>query len=83
MRKENINRSGVGFKEKEENRPGGTVEGTDQCEECQRFMRLGEAGLCLISLDGFQDVAEIVGWIPGKCDMFIKEGSLFDSDQGY
>ena len=53
------------------------VEGTDQCRECQRFMKLGEADLCISLPDEDRGPAEIVGWVPGECSKFLEATGSF------
>lgn len=60
---------------------GAAVEGTDQCSICGRFMSLGEAKLCLGNAGDFEDAAEIVGWVAGVCDRFVKAESPFENKE--
>ena len=53
------------------------VEGTEQCRMCQHFMKLGEANLCLTVGSDDLKIAEIVGWIPGRCKRYLADGSPF------
>lgn len=64
--------SGVGLEEKEDNKAGKTVEGTAQCLSCQKYMCLGEVAFCFTRPGGFSAAAEIIGWVPGKCDQYLK-----------
>ncbi len=70
--------AGVVVKERQVPYGGLVVEGTDQCLNCRRFMSLGEGRLCLGVSGAFEDAAEIVGWIPGRCARFIKEEAPFE-----
>ncbi len=55
------------------------VEGTDQCASCQRFMSLGEGRFCITTKDEDVKIAEIVGWVTGICDHYLKANNLFDA----
>ncbi len=67
----------AGLKDKMVQQKMEAVEGTEQCRMCQCFMRLGEANLCLtVGSDGL-NIAEIVGWIPGRCDRYLETSSPF------
>lgn len=68
---------GVAFEEKAEDLGGKTVEGSEQCENCQRFMHLGQADFCFIQPGDFLAAAEIIGRVPGKCDLYLKAESPF------
>lgn len=57
-----------------------TVEGTDQCRSCQRFMVLGDGRLCLTVTGDDLKIAEIVGWLPGRCDHFLKAVDPFEPE---
>jgi len=58
--------------------PMESVEGTNDCPSCQRYMKLGEADLCLTITEDRLQIAEIVGWAPGKCGHFTKAVSPFE-----
>ena len=75
-----VENSGLGTAVREEQAlyTGAAVEGTDQCLSCVRFMSLGEAKLCLGDAGDFEDAAEIVGWVAGVCDRFLKAESPFE-----
>jgi hypothetical protein len=45
-------------------------------------MSLGNARLCLGPAGDFEDAAEIVGWVPGKCDSYEKAESPFEVEEG-
>lgn len=59
--------------------PDEAVEGTGQCEQCRRFMKLGEAGLCLGETENLQQASLIVGRVPGQCALFLKSSSPFEA----
>ena len=69
---------GTAVREEQAHYAGAAVEGTDQCLSCVRFMSLGEAKLCLGNAGDFEDAAEIVGWVAGVCDRFVKAESPFE-----
>lgn len=71
-------RADLGLKENVVQEELEAVEGTEQCENCQRFMKLGEARLCLTVKNRTLEIAEIVAWVPGRCDRFIKASSPFE-----
>jgi hypothetical protein len=75
-----VENSGLGTAVREEQAlyTGAAVEGTDQCLSCERFMSLGDAKLCLGDAGDFEDAAEIVGWVAGECDQFVKAESPFE-----
>ncbi len=74
----NKGRADLGLKEKGEHEELKAVEGTGQCERCQRYMKLGEARLCLTVKSRTLEIAEIVAWLPGRCDRFIEASSPFE-----
>ncbi len=78
MKKDQAAGGGVVFAEKGGELTGKTVEGTVQCLSCQKYMRLGDASFCFRRSGGFGAAAEISGWIPGQCDLYLKEASLFE-----
>jgi len=54
-----------------------SVEGTEQCSSCEHYTSLGEGHLCMAAPGGGQRIAEIVGWVPGKCAYFLEARSPF------
>jgi hypothetical protein len=74
--------SGAVVREERVSYAAAAVEGTDQCLNCRRFMSLGDARLCLGPAGDFEDAAEIVGWVPGKCNSYEKAESPFEIEEG-
>jgi len=70
-------KTATGLKEREDMTLIETVEGTSQCMACQRFMRLGDGRFCLTFDNDNLVIAEIVGWVSGECDRFMKAERLF------
>ena len=77
LKKDQTAGTGVVFEEIAEDLGGKTVEGSGQCESCQRFMNLGQTGFCFIQPGDFLAAAEIIGRVPGKCDLYLKAESPF------
>ena len=53
-------------------------EGSTQCVDCERYLRLGSSALCLSEDGGFEGAAEIYGYVPGSCDGHIKLKNPFE-----
>ena len=60
--------------------PMEAVEGTSECHSCEHYMRLGEANLCTTISDEKTQIAEIIGWVPGRCGHYEKAGSPFETN---
>ncbi len=67
----------MGISEGEKEGHLGSVEGTEQCSGCEHYMSLGEGHLCMSAPGGGQRIAEIVSWVPGKCDHYLEARSPF------
>ena len=52
-----------------------TVEGRSQCDQCQRFAKLGSERLCFRAPGDFTGAAKIIGWVPGECKAFLPQGA--------
>ena len=57
--------------------PMEAVEGTSECKTCEHYMRLGEANLCMTISDEKIQIAEIIGWVPGRCGHYEKAVNSF------
>jgi hypothetical protein len=53
-------------------------EGSTQCVDCERYLRLGNSALCLNKDGGFEGAAEIYGYVPGSCDGHMKLKNPFE-----
>jgi hypothetical protein len=53
-------------------------EGSTQCTDCERYLRLGSSALCLNEDGGFEGAAEIYGYVPGSCDGHMKLKNPFE-----
>ena len=76
-------KSGAGnlfLREKDDYQQLDVVEGTDLCPQCQKYMQLGEARLCLFVENDELQIAEIVSWSPGGCAAFTKAVSPFEAE---
>ncbi len=52
-----------------------TVEGGRQCDQCQRFAKLGSERLCFRAPGDFTGAAKIIGWVPGECKEYLPPGA--------
>ena len=68
------------LREKDDYQQLDVVEGTDLCPQCQKYMQLGEAKLCLSVENDELEIVEIVGWAPGGCTAFTKAVSPFETE---
>ena len=55
-----------------------TVEETGLCTECERYLKLGTAALCLGPDGGFKGASEIFGYTAATCKSYKKLLSPFD-----
>ncbi len=55
------------------------IEGARQCPRCGRFMRLGEAMICLGERGTFEEAAEIICFLPADCPHYTEAERPFEN----